>query len=244
MFNIVTCEMKKFKRLWLWLIIGVFVVIKVSTLTLNTSVVKSVDDLFTWVNMTVFSYGFLMAINILTAYVFVLEYKNNTMLVMASYKSERFKIFLGKIIAVILISFVLYMIEFLILAGYGLMFYKSTVTSAVLMKHFLITLKSFVFQMLMISVTASISLVSRNIIAPIMYIGVQLALSFTFFVYPASRAFIPFALPVTSNLMLVRNTYKIIRDVSIMPSSVIIAVVLFASGLIFGCFYINKMEIN
>lgn len=58
MLNIVICELKKFKRIWIPLIIGVFIVIQFSSVTLNTSVMKNADDLFTWINLTVFSYGF------------------------------------------------------------------------------------------------------------------------------------------------------------------------------------------
>lgn len=40
MLNIVICELKKFKRIWIPLIIGVFIVIQFSSVTLNTAVMK------------------------------------------------------------------------------------------------------------------------------------------------------------------------------------------------------------
>lgn len=244
MFNIVMCEMKKFKRIWILLTIGVFVLIQVSSAPVNMSTMKSADDLFTWVNMMTFSCGFLTAINILTAYVFLEEYKNNTMVTIITYKYERWKIFLGKIFAIILISVLLYIVEFTMLTLISFISFKSTLTLAVITKHLILTAKAFIFQMLMITVTACIALVSKDFIAPIMYIGIQLIASFVFLSYPAVRAYIPFPLPVVSNLMLIRDSYRIIRDISIMPSAVIIAVVMFVGGLVYGCWYINRMDVS
>lgn len=244
MFNIVICEMKKFKRIWILLIIGVFVLIQVSSAPVNMSTMKSADDLFTWVNMMVFSCGFLTAINILTAYVFIVEHKNNTMVTMITYKYERWKIFLGKIFSIILISVLLYIVEFTMLTLISFISFKSTLTLAVITKHLILTAKAFIFQMLMITVTACVALVSKDFIAPIMYIGIQLIASFVFLSYPAVRAYIPFPLPVVSNLMLIRDSYRIIRDISIMPSAVIIAVVMFVGGLVYGCWYINRMDVS
>lgn len=244
MLNIVICELKKFKRIWIPLIIGVFILIRVSSAPLNGSAVKNADDLFTWVNMTVFSYGFLAAINMLTAYMFVWEFKNNTMLSMVIYKHERWKIFIGKIITIMLISLLLYIVEFAMLTLMNFISYRDTLTSAVIIKHLILTLKSFIFQMLMITVTACVALVSKNIIAPVIYIGIQLVASFMFLCYSMVRAFMPFSLPVVSNLMLISDEYRIIKDISIMPSQVIIAVVMFIGGIVYGCWYMNRMEIQ
>lgn len=244
MLNIVICELKKFKRIWIPLIIGVFLVIQFSSVTLNTAVMKNADDLFTWVNLTVFSYGFLAAINMLIAYMFMWEFNNNTMLLMLTYKHKRCKVFVAKIISAILISLLLYIIEFLMLTLMNYISFRDTLTTPVMIKHLMITLKAFFFQMLMITVTASLAIVSKKIIVPIIYIGIQLVASFIFLSEPAVRAFIPFPLPVISNLMLIRNHHKIIKDISIMPSQVIIAVIMFIGGIVYGCWYINRMEVE
>lgn len=244
MFNIVMCEMKKFKRIWILLISGVFVLIQVSSAPINMATIKGADDLFTWVNMMVFSCGFLAAINILTAYVFLEEYKNNTMVTMITYKYGRWKIFLGKIFTIILISLLLYIIEFTMVILMSFISFKSTLTLAVITKHLILTAKAFIFQLLMITVTACIALASKDFVAPIMYVGIQLIASFVFLSYPPVRAYIPFPLPVVSNLMLIRDNYNIIRDISIMPSAVIIAVIMFIGGLIYGCWYINRMDVS
>ncbi|ENK0837724.1 ABC transporter permease [Clostridium botulinum] len=244
MLNIVICELKKFKRIWIPLIIGVFLVIQFSSVTLNTAGMKNADDLFTMVNLTVFSYGFLAAINMLIAYMFMWEFNNNTMLLMLTYKHKRWKVFVAKIISAILISLLLYIIEFLMLTLMNYISFRDTLTTAVMIKHLMITLKAFFFQMLMITVTASLAIVSKKIIVPIIYIGIQLVASFIFLSEPAVRAFIPFPLPVISNLMLISGNYKIIKDISIMPSQVIIALVMFIGGIIYGCWYINRMEVE
>ncbi|MBA4509321.1 ABC transporter permease [Clostridium sporogenes] len=244
MLNIVICELKKFKRIWIPLIIGVFLVIQFSSVTLNTAVMKNADDLFTWVNLTVFSYGFLAAINMLIAYMFMWEFNNNTMLLMLTYKHKRWKVFVAKIISAILISLLLYIIEFLMLTLMNYISFRDTLTTAVMIKHLMITLKAFFFQMLMITVTASVAIVSKKIIVPVIYIGIQLVASFIFLSELPIRAFIPFPLPVIPNLMLIRNHYKIIKDISIMPSQVIIATVMFVGGIAYGCWYINKMEVE
>lgn len=72
----------------------------------------------------------------------------------------------------------------------------------------------------------------------------KLVASFVFLIYKPIRAYIPFPLPVISNLMLVKDTYKFIDDISIMSSAVIIAVVMFIGGFVGGCLYINKMEVS
>ncbi|KYH32069.1 ABC-2 family transporter protein [Clostridium tepidiprofundi DSM 19306] len=225
MLNIVICELKKLKRIWIPLIIGVFILIKISSAPLNVTAIKNADELITWVNMTVFSYGFLAAINILTAYIFVLEFKNNTISSMMIYKHERWKIFIGKIIIIMLISLVLYIIEFGMLISISYISFRNTLTLVVIIKHLILTLKAFFFQMLMITVTACVALVSKNIISTVIYIGIQLVASFMFLFFSTIRAFIPFPLPVVSNLMLISDTYKIIKNISIMPSQIIIAIV-------------------
>lgn len=244
MFNIVICEMKKLKRIWIFLIIGVFVLIKGSAIPLNLDTIKSADEYYTWVNMGVFSYGFLGAINILTAYLIIMEFNNNTFVNMVTYKCERWKIFLAKIITVMIISLLLYILEFAMLSLLTFISFKETLTLGVLTKHFYITLKAFIFQMLMITVTACLALVSQNIIVPIMYIAMQLIASFLFLFYSQVRAFIPFPLPVVSNLMLIKDNYRFLKDISIMPSNVIIAVMMFILGIIYGCWYISRMEVE
>ncbi|EPY2276695.1 ABC transporter permease [Clostridium sporogenes] len=244
MLDIIICELKKFKRIWISLIIGVFIVIQFSSLPLNPEIIKNADNLFTWVNLAVFSYGFLAAINMLIAYMFMWEFNNNTMLCMLTYKHKRWEMFVGKIISAILISLLLYIVEFLMLTVMSYISFKDTLTATVIIKHLIITLKAFFFQMLMITVTASLTIVSKKIIVPIIYIGIQLVASFIFLSEPAVRAFIPFPLPVISNLMLISGNYKIIKDISIMPSQVIIALVMFIGGIIYGCWYINRMEVE
>ncbi|MCY6958539.1 ABC transporter permease [Clostridium brassicae] len=244
MLNIVMCELKKFKRIWIPLIVGVFIVIQISLVPISPAAMKNADGLFTWVNLAVFSYGFLAATNIFTAYMFMWEFKNNTMLSMMIYKHERWKIYIGKIIAIILISLLLYIVEFGMLTLDSYIFFRDTLSSAVMIKHLIITLKAFFFQMLMITVTACITLVSKKIIAPVIYIGIQLVASFIFLSEPMVRAFIPFPLPVVSNLMLISGNYKIIKDISIMPSQVMIAIAMFIVGIVYGCWYINKMEVE
>ncbi|MCY6370609.1 ABC transporter permease [Clostridium ganghwense] len=244
MLNIVICELKKFKRIWIPLIVGVFLLIQISSVPINTAVMKDADGLFTWVNLAVFSYGFLAAVNMIIAYMFIWEFKNNTMLSMMIYKHARWKIFIGKIITVILISLLLYIVEFAMLTLMSYISFRNTLTSAVMIKHLILTLKAFFFQMLMITVTASLALVSKKIIVPVIYIGVQLIASFIFLSEPMVRAFIPFPLPVISNLMLISGNYRIIKDISILPSQVIIAVAMFTFGIVYGCWYMNRMEVQ
>lgn len=244
MLNIVVCELKKFKGIWIPLIIGVFIVVQISSVPLNPSVMKNADDVFTWVNLAVFSYGFLAAINLLIAYMFIWEFNNNTMLSMLTYKHKRWKIFIGKIISVMVISLLLYIIEFLMLTSISYITFRDTLTVSIIIKHLMITLKAYFFQMLMITVTASLAIVSKKIIVPIMYIAIQLVASFIFLSEPAVRTFIPFPLPVISNLMLISDNYKIIKNISIMPSQVMIAIAMFIGGIVYGCWYINKMEVQ
>ncbi|WP_102400342.1 hypothetical protein [Haloimpatiens massiliensis] len=244
MLNIVVCELKKFKGIWIPLIIGVFIVVQISSVPLNPSVMKNADDVFTWVNLAVFSYGFLAAINLLIAYMFIWEFNNNTMLSMLTYKHKRWKIFIGKIISVMVIFLLLYIIEFLMLTSISYITFRDTLTVSIIIKHLMITLKAYFFQMLMITVTASLAIVSKKIIVPIMYIAIQLVASFIFLSEPAVRTFIPFPLPVISNLMLISDNYKIIKNISIMPSQVMIAIAMFIGGIVYGCWYINKMEVQ
>ncbi|EJO5347246.1 ABC transporter permease [Clostridium botulinum] len=244
MLNIVICELKKFKRIWISLIIGVFFVIQISTLPLSSSVMKNADKLFTWVNLTVFSYGFLIAINLLVAYIFIWEFNNNTMACMVTYKHKRWKIFIGKIISVIVISLLLYIVEFLMLTLMSYISFKDTITTEVLIKHLILTLKACFFQMLMITVIASVAIVSKKIVVTVIYTGIQLVASFIFLSDPTVRAFIPFPLPVISNLMLISSEHKILKNISIMPSQIIIALVMFIVGIGYGCWYINRMEIQ
>ncbi|MGO5064624.1 hypothetical protein FDF31_16220 [Clostridium sporogenes] len=242
MLNIIICELKKFKRIWIPLIIGVFIVIQFASF--SSSLIKTADDLFTWTNLSVFSYGFLLAINILVAYMFIWEFNNNTVSLMLTYKHERWKMFLGKIISAILVSLILYIVEFIMLTLMTYISFRETLTWSVMMKHLIITLESFLFQMLMITVTASVAIVSKKIIVPVIYIGIQLVASYIYLGEPPLRAFIPFSLPVVPNLMLIRNYHKIVRDISIMPSQVIIAVIMFIGGITYGCWYINRMEVE
>ncbi|WP_125153247.1 ABC transporter permease [Clostridium rectalis] len=244
MLNIIICELKKFKRIWISLIVGVFIVIEFSSLTLNSQVIKDADSLFTWVNLTVFSYGFLIVVNLLISYMIILEFNNNTIVSMVTYRHERWKLFLGKIICAIIISLFLYITEFVMLTLMSYIFFKESITVQILIKHFLITLKSFFFQMLMITVTATLAIISKKIIVTIVYIGVQIVASFIFLTEPSVRAIIPFPLPVISNLMLIHNHHKIIKDISILPSQVILAFIIFVLGILYGCFYINKMEVE
>lgn len=242
MLNIIICELKKFKRIWIPSIIGVFIVIQFASF--SSSLIKTADDLFTWTNLSVFSYGFLLAINILIAYMFIWEFNNNTVSLMLTYKHERWKMFLGKIISAILVSLILYIVEFIMLTLITYISFRETLTWSVMMKHLIITLKSFSFQMLMITVTASVAIVSKKIIVPVIYIGIQLVASYIYLGEPSFRAFIPFSLPVVPNLMLIRNYHKIVRDISIMPSQVTIAIIMFIGGIAYGCWYINKMEVD
>ncbi|WP_434305735.1 ABC transporter permease [Clostridium botulinum] len=242
MLDIIICELKKFKRIWIPLIIGVFIVIQFSSV--SSSLIKNADDLFTWTNLSVFSYGFLLAINILVAYIFIWEFNNNTVSLMLTYKHKRWKMFLGKIISVILISLVLYIVEFIMVTLMAYTSFKDTLTWSVMMKHLIITLESFSFQMLMITVTACVAIVSKKIVVPVIYAGIQLVASYIYLAEPPIRAFIAFTLPAVPNLMLIRNYHKIVRDISIMPSQVIIALVMFVGGIAYGCWYINKMEVD
>ncbi|WP_425447892.1 ABC transporter permease [Dethiothermospora halolimnae] len=244
MYNIIICELKKFKRIWILLTLGVFALMYITNIPLNKSSIVNVDDLFTWLNMTMFSYGFLIAINILTAYVFVSEFKNNTMETLIMYRYNRWKIFVGKIIAIVLVAFLLYIVEFIIIIVIGTISFKDTLTTTIIIKHLTLTIKAFAFQMLMITVTGSIALVSRNIVAPSIYIFAQLITSIVFLVNPKVRSFIPFPLPVVSNLMLIENNYSIIKGITILPSTVIIAIVMFIGGLIYGCWHMEKMEVD
>lgn len=244
MLNIMICELKKFKRMWIPLIIGVFILLRISTTPINSQVIKDTDALFTWVNLAMFSYGFLIAINLLIAYVFILEFKNNTMLTMMMYKHERWKVFVGKFITITIISLIVYLLEFGILMVIGCISFKSSLTQEVLMKHLILTLKAFLFQMLMGTITACIALASKKITTPVIYIAVQLIASFIFLSEPNVRGFIPFPLPVISNLMLIKGNYSIIKNVSIMPSQVIIAIIMFVGGIIYGCWYTNRIELE
>lgn len=104
----------------------------------------------------------LAAINMLIAYMFIWEFNNNTMLSMLTYKHKRWKVFVSKIISAILISLLLYIVEFLMLTLMNYISFRDTLTRAVMIKHLVVTLKSFFFQMLMITVTASLAIVSKD----------------------------------------------------------------------------------
>ncbi|GAA0180033.1 ABC transporter permease [Clostridium sediminicola] len=244
MFDIVICELKKFKGQWIFLIIGAFLLVNGSSSSLNSDTIINADQLYTWINLGVFSYGFLATVNIMTAIMFIQEFKDNTMSSMVIYRHERWKIFVGKIMAIILVSLILYILEFIMLTIFSYLSFKDTLTSAVIIKHLVLTAKAFFFQMLMITVTASIALVSKKIIVPLMYIGGQLVISLMYLFNPMLRKVIPFPLPVVSNLMIIKDDYVFLKDISIIPSAVIIAIIMFIGGLLYGCWYIEKMEIQ
>ena len=244
LFTIVICEFKKFKRMWLPLIIGVFLLIQLCSSPINTEVIKTADDVFTMINLCLFSYGFLIAINLLTAYVFIREFNSNTMGTMAIYKHQRYKLFIGKIISVILISFLIYFTEFIMLTAICFVTARDTLTLSIIIKHMILTFQAFFFQMLMITVIGCLALVTKKITMSLIYIGAQLITSMLFLFDPSVRKIIPFPLPVVGNLLLIKNNHTFLRDMAIMPSTFIIAVIMFVGGLVYGCWYMNRMDIQ
>jgi len=241
--TIVLCELKKIKLKWWHLLLIIFILFRAGGMFLAVSL-DSADKLFTWVQMGLFSYTYLCATNIIAAVVILNEFTNKTATTTFTYKQHRWKIYIGKIITIFIISMIFYAAIFCIMLIISLISVRSTLTLEVIVKHLILTLKAYGYQMLMVTVTASIALLCKNYVAPIIYIGVQLFLSFLYLNSFGMRPYVPFSLPVVNNLMLIKDDYRILKGLSVLPSQVIIAVTLFIGGIVFGCIYINRMEVE
>ncbi|MCM1992176.1 ABC transporter permease [Oceanirhabdus seepicola] len=242
--TIVLCELKKIKIKWWHLLSVGFLLFQASGMLLNSSTMKSADDTFTWIQMGLFSYAYLAVTNVVAIEVILREFINKTASTTFSYEQERWKIYIGKLIAIFIISLMMYAITFCFILVFSIIKTRSTLTSSVIVKHLILTIKAYGYQMLMVTVTASIALACKNYIVPLLYIGIQLVLSFLFLCNPGFRSFIPFPLPVINNLILIKDNYNILDGLSVLPSQVAIAVILFIGGIVFGCVYINRMEVE
>ncbi len=241
--TIVLCELKKIKIKWWHFLLISFALFQVGGMFLAVSF-DSADKLFTWIQMGLFSYAYLAATNIIAAVVILNEFTNKTASTTFTYNQRRWKIYLGKIITIFIISLIIYAIIFCFMLVISLISFRSTVTLEVVLKHLILTLKAYGYQMLMVTGTASIALLFKNYVAPIIYIGLQLFLSYLYLSFFGMRAYVPFSLPVVNNLMLIQNDYRILKGLCVQPSQVMIAVILFISGIVFGCVYINRMEVE
>ncbi|WBW97798.1 ABC transporter permease [Oceanirhabdus sp. W0125-5] len=241
--TIVLCELKKVKPKWWQLLLISFVLYQVGGMFLGISL-DSADKLFTWVQLGLFSYTYLAATNILAAVVILNEFTNKAATTTFTYKQERWKIYIGKIITIFIISLMIYAIIFCFMLIISFISFRSTLTLEVIVKHLVLTLKAYGYQMLMVTGTASIALVCKNYVAPIIYIGIQLFFSFLYLNSFAMRPYVPFSLPVVNNLMLIKDQYRILKGLAVQPSQVAIAVILFIGGLALGLIYTNKMEVE
>lgn len=212
MLNIIYCEFLKFKRSkFLLIIICTFSIF--SSICLSTQIRE--NNSFIWENYLGNTFIlnnmflFISIFTLITAYTFIEEYKNKTLYNLFTYPMSRIKIFMAKLIVILLIIVGSELISYLICILLGLIFIDSPLTlntfTMYLKSLFLSTISNFC----LIPIIATLCILSKNIIIPIIF-GLSVCILNPITLTFKYNIFFPFSIPLlVSNYNIINLKFHI-----------------------------------
>lgn len=174
MYNAIYCEFLKLKKSYFYIVLALLVSFLPATLflgwlrqgqyvTWNDYILQVESMTFMVVNIVMYA--------MIASHVFSREFSCNTAQTLYSYPISRIKVFISKFIVIIVIIFSMMLLEILLTILGGMMLPHEELTKEILLGHLKINLYGLIYSYSILPLAIFIALLSRNIIAPIVYGG-------------------------------------------------------------------------
>lgn len=236
MFNLVYSEILKLKKSKtlifiiissllfpvLWCLITPFNIYKQTWVTYTT---ETEDIMFMLVGIIVFV--------LLSSYIFLREYSDNTVKVLYSYPVSKISIFISKMLTIDIIVAVIYLLHFIIVFAGGRLVITQSLTKEFFLMHISVYITSMIMQFALVPLLIFIINILKNTTASAM-IAVFVLFS-DFFVYEIGKyKYWPFILPYLPFMKLYRGGDII--------SAVILAIGVFIIGMVLCIFQLSRVK--
>lgn len=258
MYNAIYCEFLKLKKSYFFLIIMFFILFLPVSLYLGwlaqgqtvywNRFVSQVEQMnFLLINIPMYT--------LIAAFIYTREFSCNTAQNTFSYPIGRTKIFLSKLIVIVVVTFCIVISQTLLTFLLGTFLPHQELTKEILVGHLKINLYGLLYQYAILPMAIFVALVSRNIIMPIIYGGLITIVNIGALGAGNKNIFeyIPTLYPLLiflNSLVPTESTVdasKLIFDSSglVLPNtSIVIAVITFVIGISACIVYNMKTDIN
>ncbi|MHC1685134.1 MAG: ABC transporter permease [Clostridiaceae bacterium] len=174
MYNAIYCEFLKLKKSNFFIVLALMVSFFPGVLcagwlaqgqyvTWNHYILQAESMAFILINAAMYA--------VIASYIFSREFSCNTAQTLYSYPVSRIKIFIAKFLVIIIIIFFMMVIQLLLTILGGMILPHEEVTKEIILAHLKVNSYALIFQFDILPIAIFISLLSRNIIAPIVYGG-------------------------------------------------------------------------
>lgn len=256
MFNAIYCEFLKLKKSYFYLVLAAITCFfpillclgwgaQGAFVTWNKYIFQVEQMSFMFINIAMYT--------LISSYIYTREFSCNTANSMFSYPISRTKIFMSKFIVILLITLSITVLQILLTALGGLLLPHEELTKQILLSHLRINLYALLFQYVLLPIAIFISLLSRNVIMPMVYGGlVTVANMFAIgfknnsiseyipIIYPIKILFNSFkSSKVDMGKMVIVNSREILSN-----TSIIIAISTFVIGMLLCIIYYSKEDID
>jgi bacitracin transport system permease protein len=170
---------------------------------------------------------------LLSSYIFLREYSDNTLKVLYSYPVSKTSIFISKVLTIYILIALIYLLHFIIVFGSGLLVIHESLTKVFFYKHMLAYISSMIFQFSLVPLLIFLINIFKNTTASAM-ISV-FALFSNFYMYEIGRYnYWPFILPYIP----IMNLSRAIDIISTMNLSIGV----FITGTLLCIFQLTRVK--
>ena len=106
---------------------------------------------------------------LIAAYIYTREFSCNTANILFTYPMSRIKIFMSKLIVILVITLCITVLQILLTVLGGLLLPHEALTREILLGHLKMNLYALIFQYAILPIAIFIALLSRNVIMPMVY---------------------------------------------------------------------------
>lgn len=257
MYNAIYCEFLKLKKSYFFLVLALLVSFFPALLCVgwlgqgayvrwNRYIFQVESMTFLFINVAMYA--------MISSYIFSREFSCNTAQTVYSYPVSRTKIFIAKFIVVVIITLFMMILQLLLTILGGMILPHEGLTKEIILGHLRINFYALIFQYAILPIAIFISLLSRNIIMPLVYGGLVTVVnaSVTGLEVKYILEYVPLMFPLEILFNSLKSASKGDRDniiftgsgVALPNLSIIIAVVTFIIGISLCIGYYFKADID
>ncbi|MPQ30371.1 hypothetical protein E4V42_02805 [Clostridium estertheticum] len=253
MFNLIHCEFLKLKKSYLFLTIAIIILLPPILLYIKW---HAEYNLIIWDMYLFQEEGCMTLINLpmyvfISSYIYTREFSYNTAQTLFSYSISRTKIFISKLLTILIMTGCIMILQLLFTALAGLLVPHEPFTMGIVLGHLKMNIYILVAQYAILPIAIFIAQASRNIILPMVYGGIITVFNMC---VPQIKVRIIEYLAITYPIQIMNNSFKtniynqdimIINNSIPLPSvSIVLAISTFIIGITMCIAYYLKTDIT
>jgi len=254
MFNLIYCEFLKLKKSHFFLALAIIILLPSILLYIKWHAEYKLiiwdmylfqEEISTTALINLPMYAFI------SSYIYTREFSYNTAQTLFSYSVSRTKIFISKLLTILIITGCIMILQLLFAVLAGAVLPHEVLTKGIILDHLKINLYILVAQYAILPIATFIAQVSRNIIMPMVYGGIITIFNMC---VPQLKVGIIEYLPFTYPIQIMNNSFKtniyrqdimiINNSIPLSSVSIVIAISTFIIGITMCIIYYLKTDIT